>query len=482
MSITTSLSNALSGLSAASRGAEVVSSNVANSLTEGYGTRDISLTARFGGGIGGVAVVGETRQIDAGLLSDRRLSDAQLGFSSGMAGYLSSIESMIGLPGEDGSLTDLVADLEASFLQATSFPQSEPHQQEILSGALNLANRLNEMSAATQAKRIQADRSIGDQVSFLNNALQQVVDLNADIQSESLAGVGVSGLLDQRQQVIDSIADLVPIREVPRAHGRVALITTGGIQLVDGPAAVIGFSPSNTIVADMSIGAGSLSGLTVNGRALSENNRGMDGGAIAANFQIRDELAVQTQARLDSMARDLIERFEDPAVDPTLGVGDPGLFTDRGAVFDPLTEQGLAGRLSINAAVNPSEGGALFRFRDGIGAVAAGPVGDTTLLQNSYTALTQARAPSSVAITGTDQSIQSLAAEFLSQTSLDKYTQENNRAFAETRNLSLAALEKQGGVDTDEQMQKLLLIEQAYGANARVIQTIDELIQTLIRI
>jgi flagellar hook-associated protein 1 len=35
------------------------------------------------------------------------------------------------------------------------------------------------------------------------------------------------------------------------------------------------------------------------------------------------------------------------------------------------------------------------------------------------------------------------------------------------------------GVDTDQEMQKLLIIEQAYSANAKVVQTMDELIQIL---
>jgi len=38
----------------------------------------------------------------------------------------------------------------------------------------------------------------------------------------------------------------------------------------------------------------------------------------------------------------------------------------------------------------------------------------------------------------------------------------------------------QDGVDTDQEMQTLLIVEQAYAANARVLQTADELIQTLI--
>ena len=38
------------------------------------------------------------------------------------------------------------------------------------------------------------------------------------------------------------------------------------------------------------------------------------------------------------------------------------------------------------------------------------------------------------------------------------------------------------GVDTDYEMQQLLMIEQAYAANARVISTADQLMQTLLEI
>jgi flagellar hook-associated protein 1 FlgK len=38
----------------------------------------------------------------------------------------------------------------------------------------------------------------------------------------------------------------------------------------------------------------------------------------------------------------------------------------------------------------------------------------------------------------------------------------------------------QDGVDTDAELQILLQVEQAFSANARVVQTIDDLIQQLI--
>ena len=42
--------------------------------------------------------------------------------------------------------------------------------------------------------------------------------------------------------------------------------------------------------------------------------------------------------------------------------------------------------------------------------------------------------------------------------------------------------ELRGGVDTDQEMQNLLMIEQAYSANAKVIQNVDDMIKTLLSI
>ena len=53
---------------------------------------------------------------------------------------------------------------------------------------------------------------------------------------------------------------------------------------------------------------------------------------------------------------------------------------------------------------------------------------------------------------------------------------------AGTRAEALQTVLDGDGVDTDAEMQKLLLIEQAYAANARVIATVQAMIDTLMRI
>ena len=59
---------------------------------------------------------------------------------------------------------------------------------------------------------------------------------------------------------------------------------------------------------------------------------------------------------------------------------------------------------------------------------------------------------------------------------------ENDETFTAARAGGLRELEFATGVDTDQELQRLLVIEQNYAANAQVIRTADELIQLILGI
>ena len=59
---------------------------------------------------------------------------------------------------------------------------------------------------------------------------------------------------------------------------------------------------------------------------------------------------------------------------------------------------------------------------------------------------------------------------------------DGEQSFSSAQNTALKELELSKGVDTDAELQELLRIEQHYAANARVITTVDELLQTLMNI
>ena len=485
MSIASSMHNALSGLHAASRAVNVVSSNVANAMTEGYASRSLELSSRSLDGAGsGVFVEGVRRQTDDILIGDRRLTDAAVGYDSTKSGFLSNLEGMIGTPDKAGSLSGRIANFESALIGAASQPDSEARLSAVNDAANSVVSHLKNTSKKIQQARMDADQNIAHKVDKLNIGLKQVEQLNSKIQEAATRGVDPSGLMDLRQKTIDQMSSILPMKQLPRDNGMVALMTTGGAIVLDGKAAEFEFSPVNTIVPEMTLASGALSGLTMNGQPVrTEGDRSpIRGGSLAGEFEVRDQLAPEAQVRLDGYARDLVERFQDPALDATRAPGAAGLFTDAGAAFDPLNEVALSTRLSVNATVDPAQGGAVWHIRDGLGAAVPGEVGNSTLINDLVDAMTAARTPVSGGFSVASRSSAGLAADLLSTVSADLSAAETQQSFSMSQNETLKQLEMSKGVDTDAEMQKLMLIEQAYAANARVITSADEMIQTILNI
>ena len=482
MSLSASLANALTGLAASARAASVVSSNVSNALTEGYARRELNLSAQSLGGTGaGVRIDGVTRVVDRALLTDRRLADAEAGNARLQSGFLARIEALTGTPGEAGSLSDRIVQLESALIQASGRPDSQARLQAVTDAAKGLAGHLNALSDAVQQERMDADAGIAAQVRTLNESLVHIDRLNAEILSQTASGRDATALMDQRQILVDRVAEIVPVREVARDGQQISLYTTGGAILLEGNPATVGFTAAGMITPDMTLASGALSGFTVDGRAVSSGDDGaLGGGTLGALVAIRDGLAPAAQAQLDAVARDLVERLASPAVDPTLAPGAAGLLTDGGSPFAAAAEEGLADRISLSALVDPAAGGQLWRLRDGLGAAAPGPVGDARLLDALGAALSAARPPASGSFIGAARSASGLAADLLSGFSGDRQRAEARESYATARQDALTEMQLAQGVDTDAEMQTLLLVEQAYAANARVLKTIDDLIQQLI--
>jgi flagellar hook-associated protein 1 len=483
MSISGAMNAALSGLTTNARGAEVVSSNIANAQTEGYGRRVMQVAVReMGATSHGVRVAGITRHTDPVAISDRRLASAGTGARSVTSEFLQRIEMNIGTPDSEASLNGRIAAFERALIEASSRPDSAARLSSVAQTAKGLIAHLTSAGQEVQAQRAIADDRIEADVIQLNKALAQVAELNTKVLAHVGTGRDASGLMDQRQQVIDSIDKIIPIREVARDGGKIALLSMGGAVLVDGKAAQIGFTPVGIITPEMSLASGALSGLTINGQAVAMPPEGglLSGGTLSAQFHLRDVLAPGVQSKLDAVARDLIERFANPAVDPTLAPGQAGLFTDMGGPFDPANELGLAQRLRLNAAVDPAQGGHHWRLRAGIAAISEGQLGETGLLSNLAQALTAQRSPVSGGFATGTRSYDSLVADMVSGIAAQRLTAEGETSFAAARLDALRTIELGQGVDTDQEMQTLLLIEQAYAANARVMKASSEMIEILL--
>ena len=486
MSISSAINIALSGLTATGRRVEITSGNLANALTEGYGRQSVTLSSAVLGGFGsGVAVGGVNRASSPELTSARRIADGDLAGGQSELDAMVRLERSLGVAGDDDTLATRITAFEAALRQLAETPELAPRQVAAATAASDIASRLNQISTEGTRVRQTADADIARQVTEVNGALSKIAKLNRQIQIFASSGRDTASLIDLRERLIDQVAAIVPIREQMRANGVVELTTAQGLILVDTRAREIQFTASPIITAPMRYddGAGALSGLTLNGVDITPGGPGSQaiaGGALSGLFAIRDRIAPEVSDRADALAADLIGRLAASGLDPTLAPGAPGLFTDDGAPYDPANLTGLAGRIRLNAAVDPGAGGDPSLMRDGLGATAAGPTADGTLPRAMLDALTAAGGVTAVPGLPPTLSFAQTAIGMIELTALGRVSAEANVAsFSNTREILARAEAETIGVDTDAELQALIQIEQAFAANVQVIQTASRMLDQL---
>lgn len=484
MSITRALSNAVSGLTATARGTETVAANLANVMTPGYARREVAISAQtLGGNAGGVRIDGITRIVSESLVAEARSASASQTEASTIQTFWNAMEDVVGVTGDAGSLETALSELRSALSAASTRPDDEIRLATTVNAAVQLASQLNGVSDAIQDSRAAADAAIEQDVATLSNSLERVAFLNKRIAVLDAEGKDASSLLDERQAVIDEIASIVPVYEVKRDAGAIALFTTEGAVLLDGTTpSEISFSAIGQVTPEMSVDGPALGRLVVNGSELTAAQmRLFQGGSLGASFAIRDEHAPEMQSQIDSLALELHDLFASSATDPTLAAGTPGIFTDDGSSADPVAMVGLAGRIAVNDLIRPEAGGDLSRLRDGLGASVAGPVGASEQLDRFVAALSQVNlAPAASSYSG-NATVTQRFATFVANLSTSRVTADSDAAVRSARAEAISDRLMTDGVDSDAEMQRLLQYEQAYAANARVIQAIEDMMDQILR-
>lgn len=487
MSISGALSNAASGLAASARLADTISNNVANAMTPGFAKRTTELSSLALGGYGsGVRVAGTGRAENPFLTAERRGMDAALGATGTRSDAYERMMAALGEPGSDSAVSTLATRLETTLMSATASPQSMTKLTDAVVAAKDLAAAVNRVADENVRLRTEADQEIGRQVGRVNDALQVVDDINKKIATLAPKGVDVSGLQDERNRVIDGIASIIPVKVVKRDGDQVALYAANGGVLLDGRVYALGFTPApNVVTPEMKLGA-PLGGLTQDQGAASGpvaiavgSGAGLlDGGSLGALFEVRDRIVPEVDAEMDRYANDLIERFRDLMPAAALDASGEGLFVDGG----PGPVLGLAGRLEINAAVDPGEaGGAVWRLRDGLSAATPGIEGDGLTLRALSEAMATSRDPVGFISQNARTGSATMASEMASFFAGRGARSDDDRAYLTARQSTLAEQETHAtGVDTDFELESLTLVEQTYAANARVLSVIDELMKLLL--
>jgi len=131
--------------------------------------------------------------------------------------------------------------------------------------------------------------------------------------------------------------------------------------------------------------------------------------------------------------------------------------------------------------VDPSQGGSAWRIRDGVHAATAGPASSNAIVTGFVNALQSPNATSAVAGLPTATSLGDAMAQVAGQqqaTASDWTTLNTSRS--QQAQDAQTALTNQTGVNIDDQMQRLLIVQQSYQASAQVIRTASAMMDTLL--
>ncbi|MDJ0390360.1 flagellar hook-associated protein FlgK [Roseomonas sp. E05] len=484
MSIQAALSSALSSLAAEQRQSAVLANNIANANTAGYVRRELPRSERLVAGVGsGVSTGATMRAADAALAATSRAADASEAYALRMQTTLEAYNSAIGQPSDERSLSSRLGAFREAMTTLSSAADNTVAQSQALSAAQDLVDTLHAMDGAVSDARTQADLDIARDVEAVNTALDRLAEVDRNMAQASARGASTAEYEDQRDTLLAEISAKLPVRVYDNGPGRLVLMTEGGTTIYDSTTVHhLDFTHTPSIPAESRYPA-QLSGVTVEGQKL----RLSESGSIAASLKLRDETLPQFSDMLDQVAGRLVDAFQE--ADPTLGSTTPqpfGLFTrPTEASWDPTSSAvlGLARDIAINPAADPEQGGALWRLRTGMGAGSEGLASDNSFILGALDAMDADRSYAAASGLPGTMTLSEAASQSVG-------LMQGTRAIwtdrAETRaSLALEArqdLTNETAVNIDEELQRLLLVQQTYSASVQVIQAASSMLDELTQI
>jgi flagellar hook-associated protein 1 len=484
--LSTALNISRSSLAAVSGQTAVASRNIANVNNTDYSRKTAVVTSLSSGS---VAISTYNRAADKLLLDKLLAASSNSAASDSVLNGLKQLSETVGDPESGSSPAGMIGKFRTALQVYEQNPSDQTLAQNAVRSAGDLVRSLNSATGIIQDVRKQADSGMSDSVARINNLLQQFKVANDAI----VRGVGnaedLAENLDTRDKTMKLLSEEIGIRSVTRSNNDIALYTDSGVTLFESIPRTVTMNPTTSMAAGVSGNAVYVDGVDVTSPASSMAIRS---GNLFGLAKIRDEVSIVYQSQMDEVARGLIEAFaeSDQSAVPVLPNA-TGIFGYSGSPAVPasgVTVAGLAGDIRLSTLVDPAQGGLASRLRDGgiNGAAysynatgAAGFSGRISALINSFGATrgfdpaTQLDAQGSLLSFGTASSGWLEEARQQASSASDLQTTMKSR--------SGDALQRVNGVNIDDEMTVMLQLERSYQASARLISTVDKMLEALLQ-
>ena len=450
---------------------QVASQNISNATTEGYSRQRVELTTSFPtvfpyGSVGtGVKIAGVTQARDTLLDAAFRQGSSGAFAADTTNTALSQIQSVLGEPSDIGLNAALDAYWSA-WSDLAADPTNSAAKSMVRETGNNVANTLNRFaSQLDQVDQNNRERMNAD-VGHVNELTKEVAQLNNQIVSAESGGQSGNDLRDARGRALDQLANLVGGQVVEHQNGSVA-VYAGGRMLVDG-----------TTVHTLEVQDGQPPTIGFGGGSPPINGMG---GSLGAEIVVSSTTIPNVMARLDSLAKGLVENVNAIHSAGTVFTGTPPVASSAGNFFDVTTPppSGTDPRLTARGIrLSPTLTSATVVSA---GAGAAGPGNNSVALamaglrDGAVGFTTSSGSPVSTSRFGDFYNETVGLVATATQHAEDEATVQHTLASnADTRRQSVS------GVSTDEELIKVIEAQHAYQGAARLVSVVDEMMQTLV--
>lgn len=352
--------------------------------------------------------------------------------------------------GSAHSLSDSLSELFSAFQSWSTNPTSMAERQTLLMKASSLSLQFNQLNSRLDNLSASLNSTIQSEVSVANQLLTDIASLNQKITTaEAAVGASANDLRDTRQARIEELARYVKL-DLSVGNGSSINISIGGVAMVTN-------NQVNDTLEAYDPGSGSLLlRATTAGTPMS-----LTGGSIQGTIAARDGTITQLRTDINVLASELIT-YVNLAHQPGFS-----LSGTTGADFFTGTS---AADIGVNSALLGDPG--LLQA-----AGVSGAAGDNqTALALAQLARTKFLALNNQTFNQSyGQTVASFGQELSSvNTKLsDQQTVEN---------MLLRQRDSIGGVSLDEEMTDLTRFQKAFAASARLITTVDEMLETVVNL
>lgn len=484
MSLSSAGAIALRSLGVVSSQIGVTSRNIAGAGVAGVSAKH----ARIAPGDPGVALLGVERATDVALFRNLLSANAHQETSSIVADALTRIDRALNLSDSENSRSPstLISKLKSALQAFSATPQNETGAQLAIAAAQDIVASLHDATLAVQKERRTADEGVAAAVSGINDLLVQFGVLNAEIVFGTATGADVTDALDRRDGVLTELSKKIGLSAVSRPNNDMVLYTDSGVTLFETTPRKLAFQDTPTLSPGVNGAAVYVDGVQVTGAGAPLALRS---GAILGMTQLRDTIMPDYQNQLDEIARGLVVAFAESDQSGGGGPDLPGLFTYAGATQSPAATliPGLSGKIVVNAAVDPSQGGDAMLLRDG--GASGNPAyvynpshapGYADRLISLTNASTRTLAFDPAAGLGDAGTLETFSAASNGWVAAQRRQADNSTTYYDAVvSQTTQALSNATGVNLDDQMSQMLALENSYQASAKLLEAVNSMFDSL---